>query len=100
MSVRSSIWKKALLMHSLSTRELEGEELNGSSRCTAQATDPPYLADFYYVISLGNRLSRILTLCKLCNFLKRTCPNPGKDKYKLLAICTSESYLFENPKKA
>jgi Heterokaryon incompatibility protein (HET) len=61
---------------------------------------PAYLADFYFVTSLGNRLSSIITLCKLCNFFKQTCPNPGKGTYKLLAICTSESYMFEIPKKA
>lgn len=60
---------------------------------------PAYLKSFYYVTSLGNRLSR-LTTCKLCNFLKQMCLNPSKGTYKLLAICSSESYLFEIPKKA
>ncbi|MCJ1456806.1 hypothetical protein MMC28_007171 [Mycoblastus sanguinarius] len=60
---------------------------------------PAYLGHFYYVTSLGDRLSRA-TLCKLCNFLKRMCMDPSKGTYKLLAICTSESYLFEIPKKS
>ena len=60
---------------------------------------PAYLGYFYYVTSLGDRLSHA-TLCKLCNFLRGTCPDPSKGTYKLLAICTSESYLFEVPKKA
>ena len=59
---------------------------------------PAYLGYFYFVTSLGARLSRV-TLCKLCNFLKQTCPDPSKGTYKMLAICTSESYLFEVPKK-
>lgn len=58
----------------------------------------PYLASFHYVASLGNRLSHV-SLCKLCNFLRQTIPEPEKGTYKLLAICTSESYLFEPPKK-
>ena len=60
---------------------------------------PAYLGYFYYVTSLGDRLSRA-TLCKLCNFLKQTCPDPSKGTYKLLAIYTSEIYLFKVPKKA
>lgn len=60
---------------------------------------PAYLGHFYYVTSLGDRLSRA-TACKLCNFLKQTCADPSKGTYKLLAICTSESYLFEVPKKS
>ena len=59
---------------------------------------PAYLGYFYFVTSLGARLSRV-TLCKLCNFLKQTCADPSKGRYKMLAICTSESYLFEVPKK-
>lgn len=59
---------------------------------------PAYLGHFYYVTSLGDRLSRA-TLCKLCNFLKRMCMDPSKGMYMLVAICTSESYLFEIPKK-
>lgn len=59
---------------------------------------PPYLGHFYYVTSMGKRLSSP-SLCKLCSFLKQTCPNPNIGTYKLLAICTSESYHFEVPKK-
>lgn len=43
MGVRSSIWKRALPMHLLFTRELEGEESNGSWRCTAQTMVPRIL---------------------------------------------------------
>jgi hypothetical protein len=65
---------------------------------------PAYLGHFYYVTSLGNRLS-CPSLCRLCHFLKRTCPDSSNrygpyETYKLLAICSSESYLFEVPKKA
>ena len=59
---------------------------------------PPYLGHFYHVTTLGNRLSR-KTACKLCNFLRQMTTDPGKGTYKLLAICSSESYLFETPKK-
>jgi hypothetical protein len=38
---------------------------------------PPYLGHFYYVASLGNRLS-IPSFCRLCDFLKRTCQTPAK----------------------
>lgn len=58
---------------------------------------PAYLGHFYYVTSLGNRLSRV-TYCKLCNFLRQMTTDPSKDTYKLLIICSSESYLFEPPK--
>jgi hypothetical protein len=60
--------------------------------------DPAYLGRFYYVKSLDDRLSRV-THCKLCNFLRQTTADPSKGTYKLLAICSSESYLFEPPKK-
>src|SRR2546421_3424847 len=59
---------------------------------------PAYLGHFYYVTSLGDRLSRV-TQCKLCNFLRQTTADPSKGTYKLLAIRSSESYLFEPPKK-
>lgn len=58
---------------------------------------PPYLEHFYYVTSLGDRLSR-LTYCKLCNFLRQTITDASKDTYKLLVLCSSESYLFEPPR--
>jgi hypothetical protein len=35
----------------------------------------------------------------LCDFLRQTTADPSKGTYKLLAICSSESYLFEPPKK-
>ena len=59
---------------------------------------PPYLGYFYYVTSLADRLSGV-AYCKLCKFLRQTIANPEKGTYKLLAICSSESYLFEPPKK-
>ncbi|KAK4459670.1 HET-domain-containing protein [Cladorrhinum samala] len=57
---------------------------------------PPYLADFYYVASLGDRLSREST-CNLCSFLKKTIPAPEHGTYKILAFCSTESYLFDAP---
>ncbi|KAE9381913.1 HET-domain-containing protein [Stipitochalara longipes BDJ] len=65
---------------------------------------PTYLGHFYFVTSLGNRLSRP-SLCRLCHFLNQTCPESSNlarqyETYKLLVICSSESYLFEVPKKA
>ena len=59
---------------------------------------PPYLEHFYHVTSLADRLSRVAN-CKLCKFLRQTTADPEKGTYKLLAICSSESYLFEPPKK-
>ncbi len=58
---------------------------------------PVYLRDYYYVTSLGDRLPKE-TSCKLCNFLSQMVKTPKRGTYKLLAFCTSESYLFE-PKK-
>jgi hypothetical protein len=60
--------------------------------------DPAYLGRFYYVKSLDDRLSRV-THCKPRNFLRQTTADPSKGTYKLPAICSSESYLFEPPKK-
>jgi hypothetical protein len=57
---------------------------------------PPYLADFYYVAPLGDRLSREST-CRLCNFLRKTIPDPEHGRYKILAFCSTESYIFEAP---
>lgn len=59
---------------------------------------PVYLKDFYFVTSLGNRLSRPKN-CKLCNFFAKMTKQPAKGTYKVLAICSSESYLFEPRKK-
>ncbi|KAH9880553.1 hypothetical protein IAQ61_000846 [Plenodomus lingam] len=61
-------------------------------------SDPVYLKDFHFVTSLGNRLSRT-TLCKLCNFFARMTPEPRKGTYKVMAFCSSESYLFEPRRK-
>ncbi|KAK4238337.1 hypothetical protein C8A03DRAFT_33629 [Achaetomium macrosporum] len=57
---------------------------------------PPYLADFYYVAPLGDRLSRPST-CRLCSFLRKTIPDPEQGRYKILALCSTESYVFEAP---
>ena len=59
---------------------------------------PPYLAQFHYVTSLAERLS-CTRHCKLCTFLSRTIPDPNTGTFKLLAICSSESYLFKPPKQ-
>ncbi|KAH7399683.1 hypothetical protein BKA66DRAFT_406996 [Pyrenochaeta sp. MPI-SDFR-AT-0127] len=59
---------------------------------------PVYLKDFYFVTSLGSRLSRPSN-CKLCNFFARMTARPEKGTYKLLAICSSESALFEPRKR-
>ncbi|CAO2657088.1 Nn.00g058910.m01.CDS01 [Neocucurbitaria sp. VM-36] len=59
---------------------------------------PVYMKDFYYVTSLGTRLSQPGT-CKLCNFFARMTTQPHRGSYKLLAFCSSESYLFEPRKK-
>jgi hypothetical protein len=63
-----------------------------------QGNGPVYLKDFYYVASLGDRLSRKKD-CKLCDFLEQMTAEPAKGTYKLLAFCSSESYLFEAQKK-
>ncbi|RYP07027.1 hypothetical protein DL764_002786 [Monosporascus ibericus] len=62
-----------------------------------RASGPAYLKDFYHVASLGDRLSRETNNCKLCTFLASTTAEPKTrgTKYKLLAFCSSESYLFE-----
>ncbi|KAI0877853.1 hypothetical protein GGS24DRAFT_487544 [Hypoxylon argillaceum] len=59
---------------------------------------PPYLRDFYFVTSLGARLSENRS-CKLCSFFKQHASDPNKGMYKVLAICSSESNLFEPPRK-
>ncbi|MCJ1231587.1 hypothetical protein MMC12_008265 [Toensbergia leucococca] len=60
---------------------------------------PEYLGHFHYVTSLNDRLSGAIS-CKLCIFLKQTCPRVIEGSYKLMAICASESYLFDVPKKS
>jgi hypothetical protein len=97
-SARCSIWNRALLAHSPSTKGLEEAETPGPSKCYRSDDDPAYLGRFYYVKSLDDRLSRV-THCKPRNFLRQTTADPSKGTYKLLAICSSESYLFEPPKK-
>ena len=67
-------------------------------RSCRQGNGPVYLKDFYYVSSLGNRLSRKGD-CKLCKFLASTIPDATSGTYKLLAMCSSESYLIEAPQR-
>lgn len=57
-----------------------------------------YLRDFYFVTSLGKRLSE-LRGCKLCDFLKQHVRDPLEGTYKVLAICSSETSQFEPPRK-
>ncbi|KAM6524246.1 hypothetical protein FSOLCH5_004848 [Fusarium solani] len=59
---------------------------------------PTYLRDFYFVTSFGRRLSEE-RLCKLCSFFRQHAQEPAKGTYKLLAICSSETSLFEPPRK-
>ena len=42
---------------------------------------PAYLGHFYYVTSLGDRLSRI-TQCKLCNFLRQMTADPSEGTHE------------------
>ncbi|CZR69955.1 uncharacterized protein PAC_19856 [Phialocephala subalpina] len=58
-----------------------------------------YLRDFYFVTSLNSRLSEQRS-CKLCDFLKEHVGDPSKGTYKLLVICSSETTLFEAPRKS
>ncbi|KAL2130252.1 hypothetical protein VTI74DRAFT_6710 [Chaetomium olivicolor] len=67
---------------------------------------PIYLRDFYFVTSLGRRLSSSAPSssrnCKLCDFFRQNITgdsNSTEVGYKLLAICSSESYLFQPPRK-
>lgn len=59
---------------------------------------PSYLRDFYFVTSLGHRLSETLN-CKLCDFFKHHADDPRRGAYKLLVICSSETTQFETPRK-
>ncbi|KAF2752158.1 HET-domain-containing protein [Sporormia fimetaria CBS 119925] len=59
---------------------------------------PVYLKDFYYVCSFGTRLSSP-SKCSLCTFFRKMVTHPSQGSYKLLAFCSSESYLFEPRKK-
>jgi len=104
MSAGRLTWKRALPMHSLSMKELERGTNTRKLEVYRSDVGPAYLGHFYYVTSRGNRLS-YPSLCRLCQFLKQTCPDSSNrhreyETYKLLAICSSESYLFEVPKKA
>ncbi|KAK4148643.1 hypothetical protein C8A00DRAFT_38782 [Chaetomidium leptoderma] len=66
-----------------------------------------YLRDFYFVTSLGHRLttaeSPATGKCKLCAFFKQHITTTTGDErtttYTVLAICSSESPLFQPPRK-
>lgn len=68
-----------------------------------------YLRDFYFVTSLGRRLNKssksAAINCALCDFFRSHVPAPERDvlvfggSYKVLAVCASESHLFQAPRK-
>ncbi|RYP42121.1 hypothetical protein DL767_000486 [Monosporascus sp. MG133] len=63
-----------------------------------RGSGPAYLKDFYHVVSLGDRLSRETNNCKAMRISsrpRRAEPNTRGTTHKLLAFCTSESFLFE-----
>lgn len=60
---------------------------------------PTYLRDFYFVASLGSRLSEDRS-CKLCSLFKQHVDDPAMGTYKVLAICSSETRLFEPLRKS
>jgi len=61
---------------------------------------PVYLTNIYFVTSLSNRLSLpAYVRCDLCTFFRKMTENPDEGTYKILAFCSSESYLFERAKK-
>ncbi|KAM7189313.1 Heterokaryon incompatibility protein (HET) domain containing protein [Naviculisporaceae sp. PSN 640] len=65
---------------------------------------PIYLRDFYYVSALGNRILDPASTCSLCTFFgQHADPEDerpaGSKSYKLVAICSSETCLFEYPKR-
>ncbi|KAK4034664.1 heterokaryon incompatibility protein-domain-containing protein [Parachaetomium inaequale] len=70
---------------------------------TSRSRDgPAYLRDFYFVASLGRRLAETTTgNCRLCDFFREhtTTASGTRGTYKVLAICSSESYLFQAPRK-
>ncbi|KAF1831034.1 HET-domain-containing protein [Decorospora gaudefroyi] len=59
---------------------------------------PVYLRDFFFVTSLGNRLSHPEN-CTLCTFFAQMTKVPGSGSHKLMAFCSSESHLIEPRKK-
>ena len=62
---------------------------------------PAYLGHFYYVTSLGDRLSRV-TQCKLCNFLRQMTADPSEGTHEEVDIQHSrrahgaQALIFEN----
>lgn len=59
---------------------------------------PAYLRDFYFVTSLGKRLGENRG-CKLCDFFKHHIDDRDKGQsFKVLAVCSSETSLFEPPR--
>lgn len=77
--------------------------------CRARSDDAPaYLRDFYFVASLGRRLSETPRRdCRLCDFFRlHATAHDASSKggtttlsYKLLAVSASESHLFQAPRK-
>ncbi|KAL2075082.1 hypothetical protein VTL71DRAFT_24 [Oculimacula yallundae] len=73
--------------------------LNTRKLVTSRSKDgPSYLRDFYFVTSLGHRLSESRN-CKLCELFKHHADDPQRGTYKLLVICSSETTQFEAPRK-
>lgn len=83
--------------HSLYEKARRGKNSRRITSCRSR-DGPTYLRDFFFVTSIGTRLSENRG-CKLCLFLKQHVDDPGKGTYKVLAICSSESNLFEPPRK-
>ncbi|KAI8933495.1 hypothetical protein NX059_009233 [Plenodomus lindquistii] len=84
--------------HELYEGARRGHNSRSLTACRKKDTDPVYLKNFHFVTSLGNRLS-FASQCRLCNFFAATVPEPRSGCYKIMAICSSESHLFEPRKK-
>ncbi|PKS08774.1 hypothetical protein jhhlp_004827 [Lomentospora prolificans] len=82
--------EKAHLTYENARRELNNRRIASFRSRSGLA----YLRDFYFVTSLGSRLSEKRE-CKLCDFLRLHAADPDKRSYKLLAICSSDSCVFE-----
>ncbi|KAJ3532145.1 hypothetical protein NM208_g8573 [Fusarium decemcellulare] len=83
--------------HSLYEQARRGHNTRQLVTCRGP-NGPTYLRDFYFVTSFGRRLSEE-RLCKLCSFFRQHAQEPAKGTYKLLAICSSETSLFEPLRK-
>ncbi|GAP92092.1 putative HET domain-containing protein [Rosellinia necatrix] len=84
--------------HALYEGARRGRNVREILSCRSR-TGPTYLRDFYFVASLGARLAEDRAWCRLCSFFRQHADDPGKGTYKVLAICSSESHLFEPPRK-